>query len=176
MTTRYVADTGVFVRCGGPDNEKYQQLRRAVRRAEARLLVPRQVYDELGGSAAETYGRPRWEQGFEEGWIALADDLDYTNPVVSTAMDETRRFIANETGRDEDVIEKADTALVGLAGQLLEKERASKVVFLTTDKPLGEAAETLLPQHGFENRIDYRYVASDYFEGLTADEFLDASN
>ena len=54
MTRRYVADTGVFVRCGGPDNEKYQRLRRAVRRAETSLLVPRPVYDELGGNAAKT--------------------------------------------------------------------------------------------------------------------------
>jgi hypothetical protein len=175
MTTRYVADTGVFVRCGGPDNEKYQRLRRAVRRAEASLLVPRPVYDELGGSAAETYGRLRWREGFDEGWIALADDLDYANPVVSTAMDETRRFIATETDRDEDVVEKADTALVGLAGQLLDGERTSRVVLLTTDKPLGEAAETLLPRHGFEGRIEYRYVASDYFDGLTPDEFRDES-
>jgi hypothetical protein len=30
-------------------------------------------------------------------------------------MDEARRFIANETDRDEDSIEKADPALVGLA-------------------------------------------------------------
>jgi hypothetical protein len=44
MTTAYVADTGVFVRCGGPDNEKFQQLRRAVRQAGVSLVVPRRVY------------------------------------------------------------------------------------------------------------------------------------
>lgn len=176
MRTRYVADTGVFIRCGGPDNEKYQRLRRAVRRAETRLLVPKQVYEELGGNAAaDAYGRSRWQEGFDEGWIALAADLDYANPVVSTAMDETRRFIANETNRDEDTIEKADTALVGLAGQLLDEEQASRVVVLTTDKPLGKAAETLLPRHGFQGRVEYRYVASDFLDGLTSDEFRDES-
>lgn len=176
MTTRYVADTGVFVRCGGPDNAKYQRLRRAVRRAGTRLLVPRQVYEELGGgSVAEAYSRGPWQEGFDEGWIVVADELDYANSVVSTVMDETRRFIANETNRDEDVIEKADTALVGLAGQLLETERVSQVVLLTTDKPLGEAAETLLSRQGFQGGIEYRYVGVDYLDRLTPDEFRDES-
>lgn len=176
MTTRYVADTGVFVRCGGPDNEKYQRLRRAVRRADAQLLVPQQVYEELGDSSvAETYGPGPWQGGLDEGWIVVADELDYANSVVSTVMDETRRFIAGETGRDEDVVEKADAALVGLAGQLLQKERVSRVVVLTTDKPLGEAAETLLPRHELEGRIEYRYVGVDYLDGLAPDEFRDGS-
>lgn len=176
MRSRYVADTGVFVRCGGPDNEKYQRLRRAVRRAETQLLVPKRVYEELAGSGtAETYGRTRWQEGFDEGWIALADDLDYANPVVSTVMDETRRFIASETDRDEDVIEKADTALVGLAGQLLDEED-SRVTILTTDKPLGRAAETLLPRHGFRGRIEYRYVGGDCLERLTPNAFRDGQH
>jgi hypothetical protein len=33
MTTAYVADTGVFVRAGGSDDEKYRRLRRAVQQA-----------------------------------------------------------------------------------------------------------------------------------------------
>jgi hypothetical protein len=86
-------------------------------------------------------------------------------------MDEARRFIANETDRDEDVIEKADTALVGLAAQLLDTEETDNVVLLTTDKPAGRAAETLLPQHGFSDRIEFRYVSVEYLETLTADEF-----
>lgn len=49
MTTAYVADTGVFVRCGGPDNDKLQRLRRAVRGAGVSLCVPQRVYEELGG-------------------------------------------------------------------------------------------------------------------------------
>ncbi len=50
-------------------------------------------------------------------------------------MDEARRFIANETNRDEDSIEKADTALVGLAAQLLDTGQADDIVLLTTHKP-----------------------------------------
>jgi len=87
-------------------------------------------------------------------------------------MDEARRFLANETNRDEDITEKADTALVGLAAQLLDVEQADRVVLLTTDKPAGRAAEKFLPQHGFSDCIEFRYVSAEYLETLTADEFL----
>lgn len=69
-------------------------------------------------------------------------------------MDEARRFIANETDRDEDIIEKADTALIGLVAQLLDTA--------------GRAAEALLSHHGFGDRIEYRYASKAYFETITA--------
>jgi len=174
MTTVYIADTGVFVRCGGPDRDKFQRLRRAVRQAGISLRVPQRVYEELGGDpAADAYpsGNMPYPDGFEEGWIVVADELDYSNPLVSTVMDEARRFIANETDRDEDSIEKADTALVGLAAQLLDTANADNIVLLTTDKPAGRAVETLLPQHGFGDCIDFRYVSVEYLETLTANHF-----
>ncbi|MCD2201645.1 hypothetical protein LPA44_17425 [Halobacterium sp. KA-4] len=174
MTTVYIADTGVFVRCGGPDKDKFQRLRRALRQTGVSLRIPQRVYEELGGDpAADAYpsGNIPYPDGFEEGWIVVADDLDYANPLVSTVMDEARRFIANETDRDQDSIEKADTALVGLAAQLLDTGRADDVVLLTTDKPAGRAAETLLPKHGFSGRIEFRYVSVNYLETITADEF-----
>jgi hypothetical protein len=174
MTTVYIADTGVFVRCGGPDKDKFQRLRRAVRQAGISLRIPQRVYEELGGDpATDAYpsGNIPYPDGFEEGWIVVADELDYTNPLVSTVMDEARRFIANETDRDEDITEKADTALVGLAAQLLDTEETDHVVLLTTDKPAGRAAETLLPQHGFSDCIEFRYVSVEYLETLIADEF-----
>ena len=108
MTT-YIADTGVFVRCGGPDNEKYQRLRRAVRQAGVSLLVPRRVYEELGGDPDdEAYpsSNSRWQEGVDEGWIQIADELDDTNSRVSRVMDAARRFIANDTDRPEDMMEK----------------------------------------------------------------------
>ena len=80
------------------------------------LRIPQRVYEELGEDpAADAYpsGNIPYPDGFEEGWIVVADELNYTNPLVSTVMDEARRFIANETDRAEDSIEKADPALVG---------------------------------------------------------------
>lgn len=174
MRTVYIADTGVFVRCGGPDNEKFQRLRRALRQAGVALLIPQRVYEELGGDPiTEMYpsGSIPYADGFEEEWITVAEELDYTNPLVSTVMDEARRFIANETDRSEDFIEKTDTALVGLAAQLLDTTAAETIVLLTTDKPAGRAAEALLSNHGFSDQIEYRYASEDYLETITAAEF-----
>ena len=108
MRRVYIVDTGVFVRCGGPDKDKFQRLRRAVRQAEIALRIPQRVYEELGGDPkADAYpsGNIPYPDGFEENWIVVADELDYTDPLVSTVMDEARQFIANETDRDEDNIE-----------------------------------------------------------------------
>lgn len=106
-----------------------------------------------------------------KGGVTVAAELDYTNPLVSTIMDETRRFIANETGRSEDSIEKADTALVGLAAQLLDTNNADGVVLLTTDKPAGRAAEALLSNHGFDDQVEYRYASERYLETISAADF-----
>lgn len=174
MTTVYLADTGVFVRAGGPTNEKYRRLRRAVRKANASLLIPQRVYEELGGDPddqAYPSGTNRWQAGIEEGWIVVADELDHTDRVVSTVMDAARRFIANETGRDEGEIEQTDTALVGLAAALLDAGEASTVILLSTDKPAGHAAETILSDVGFPDQIEFRYISPAYLETLTVDDF-----
>ena len=174
MTTVYIADTGVFVRCGGPDNEKFQRLRRALRGAGVSLLIPQRVYEELGGDPTVTdypSGDIPYTDGFEEGWLTVADELDYTESVVSAVMDSARRLIATETGREEDLIEKADTALLGLAAQLLASGQANHIVLLTTDKPAGRAAETLLPNHGFDDQITYRYASVEFLETITAEDF-----
>jgi len=176
MKIEYIADTGVFVRCGGPNADKYQRLRRAVRQADVELLIPRRVHLELGGKSNDvSYSSSQipWQEGIEEGWILVAEELEYANPLVSGIMDASRRFIANETNRPEDSIEKTDTALVGLAAQLLDSGEAEKVILLTTDKPAGRAAETLLPEYGFSDQIEYWYASESYLEQITAAEFID---
>ncbi|WP_226005375.1 hypothetical protein [Natrinema salinisoli] len=74
-------------------------------------------------------------------------------------MDEARRFIASEAGHDEDILQKADTALIGLAAQLLDSGQADRIALLTTNKPADRATETLLSERGFDDRIEYRYVS-----------------
>ena len=172
--TAYIADTGVFVRAGGSDNTKYQRLRTAVRQAGITLVIPHRVYEELGGDPDdEIYpsSTSRWQGGVDEGWIQVANEPDYTVPTVSRSMDAARRFIADKTNRAEDSIEKADTALIGLSAQLLEVDRMDRVVLLTTDKPAGEAAETLLPKYGFPGQIEYQYVSTTFLETVTAADF-----
>jgi len=86
MTTVYIADTGVFVRCGGPNKEKFQRLRRTLRQADVSLRIPQRVYEELGGDpAADEYpsGNIPYPDGFNEGWIVVADEsLDATKKTV----------------------------------------------------------------------------------------------
>jgi len=70
MRTAYVADTGVFVRCGGPGNDKFQRLHRALRQAGVSLRIPQRVSEELGGdSVAEAYpsGNIPYADGLEDG-------------------------------------------------------------------------------------------------------------
>lgn len=173
MQTAFVADTGVFVRIGGPDNEKYRRLRSAVVSAGVTLRVPRRVYAELGGDPdAETYPSGSVvQEAIATDWVTVADELDYTNPLVSTVMDQARRFVASHTDRDEDLVEKADTALLGLSAHLLDTHHARQVVLLTTDKPAGEAALALLANHGFGGQIDYRYVGREFLASVDAETF-----
>ncbi|AFO56281.1 hypothetical protein NJ7G_1034 [Natrinema sp. J7-2] len=42
---------------------------------------------------------------------------------------------------------------------------------MTTDKPARRAAETLLPQHGFSDRIAFRDVSVESLETITANKF-----
>ena len=93
-------------------------------------LIPRRAYEELGGDDLRAYSlNPAgWQAGIEQGWIVVADELDYTSSVVSGVMDDARRFVANETDRDEDRVEKADMSLVGLAAELLNIGKVSEVV------------------------------------------------
>jgi hypothetical protein len=85
-------------------------------------------------------------------------------------MDGARRFIASETDRNEDTIKKADTALVGLAAQVLENN-VDSVALITTDKPAGAAAETVLSNHGFGDRIGVRHASLSYIDELSTESF-----
>ncbi|ODR81252.1 hypothetical protein BG842_05305 [Haladaptatus sp. W1] len=53
-------------------------------------------------------------------------------------MDTVRRFIAQASNRSEDQIEKADTALAGVAMQLVNSGSAASVTFVTTDTDAGK--------------------------------------
>ncbi len=63
-------------------------------------------------------------------------------------------------------------AQVGLAAQFLETDEADRVVILTIGEPAGRAAETLLPEYGFSEHLEYRYVSEEHLETVTANEFL----
>jgi len=64
-------------------------------------------------------------------------------------MDQSRRFIATASDRPEDIVEKADTEIIGLSLQMLIDGTADQVTVVTNDIPLGEATEALIPKYGF---------------------------
>lgn len=151
MSDAHIVDTCVFVACGRPDNPKFQRLREVAERRGGTFLIPPRVYEELGGTAGtNSYESVPIDTAISQGWVDVIEPPDYTNSAVSRVMDDTRMYIANETGRSEDSIEKTDTAVVGVALQLLAEGRASRVSLYTGDKPLGGAATRFIPTYGFD--------------------------
>lgn len=163
----HIVDTCVFVACGRPDGSKFRQLAAEAESREATFLISPHVYEELGGDPeTEAYGSGSLpiDSAIRDGWVAVTEAPDYTNPIVSQVMDDARRVIANETERSEDRVEKTDTSLIGLAVQLLSKGRAEKIYLYTGDQPAGNAAKRIIPQYGFD---------PDQIDWIDGNEFVD---
>lgn len=151
MTSVHVADTGLFVALGGPDDDRYRAVRRFARRNDVTFLLPRRVYEELT-SASDA---PPVETAIENGWTAVADEPRYANPVVSRAMDGVQRYVASTDDRRADEIERADAALAGLAAERLTDGDATDVFCYTTDIAAGRAVETVLASEGYGDSVTF---------------------
>jgi hypothetical protein len=170
MTDRvaHIVDTCVFVACGRTDNPKFRRLATETKRRDATFRIPPRVYEELGGNPeTDVYGSGSLpiDHAIQAGWATVMDPPDYTNSTVSRVMDDARRFISTTTDRSEDSVEKTDTAVVGLAVQLLREGLAERVVIYTGDKPAGNAAERVIPRYGFD---------ADQIEWIDGNEFVDS--
>lgn len=153
----WVADSGVFIACGRQGHEKHIALERFATRNEITFVVPQRVYDELGGAPdRSTPGQTPINSAIETGWVTVADELTYTNPTVSRVMDTVRNYIAQQSNRSEDAIEKADTALGGVTAHLLDNGNASAVCVLTTDIDAGNGVVTAIEAHGFAGQITFK--------------------
>lgn len=73
-------------------------------------------------------------------------------------MDRTRSHIANSSNRPEDQIERADTALAGVAVQLLLQGSAPSpsVCLVTTDTDAGQGVVTAVEAAGFTDQITFK--------------------
>lgn len=163
----HIVDTCVFVACGQTDNPKFHGLAHEAHRRDTTLLIPPRVYEGLGGDPeTDVYGSGSLpiESAIQEGWVTVTEPPDYTDSTVSQVMDETRRFIASETDRSEDSVEKADTAVIGLAVQLLNQGHAEAVFIYTGDQPAGNAATRIIPRYGFD---------ADQIEWIDGNAFVD---
>lgn len=153
MSAIHVADTGLFVAIGQPTNPKYRAVRTFAERNGITFVLPEQVYAEL--TVDDDIERPTIETVIEEGWAEIAEPIDYTNAFVSSAMDGVRQYIANVDDRREDDIERADTALAGVAAQSLGVVGVSHAYVYTTDIAAGRAVEAVFGRIGYENSITF---------------------
>ncbi len=146
----WVADSGLFIACGRQQHTKYVALEQFARRNEISFVIPQRVYEELGGAPdRSTPSQTPITGAIDAGWVTVADEVDYTNPTVSNVMDHVRGFISKRSGRSEDDIKKADTALGGVAAQILEGGDASVIYKGKTARvpratvPVGEARQSV---------------------------------
>jgi hypothetical protein len=151
----WIADTGLLIACGRQQNNKYTALSRFAQRHDRTFVIPHRVYDELGGAPERsTPGETPINTAIDSGWVRVTDPLDYTNPTVATVMDDVRSYIARASNRDEDTIEKTDTALAGVAAQLLDANEATYIYLVTTDIHAGEGSVAAVEAAGFDDRIE----------------------
>lgn len=153
----WIADSGLFIACGRQQNDKYTALERFARRNGISFVIPQRVYDELGGAPERsTPGRTPINSAIDAGWVTVADEPDYTDSTVSRVMDDVRTYIATSSNRDEDHIEKADTALGAVAAKRLINGDAKAVTVVTTDTDAGEGVVAALTANGFEDRVRFK--------------------
>ncbi|MFB6161259.1 MAG: hypothetical protein ABEJ61_08805 [Haloferacaceae archaeon] len=130
-----MADTGLFIACGRQQNGKYTALERFAHRNETSFVIPQRVYDELGGAPGRsTPGQTPIDSTIDAGWVTVADAPDYTDSAVSQVMGDIRSFRARSSNRDEDQIEKADTALGAVAVEVLHGQNDFVYVVTTENE------------------------------------------
>jgi len=151
----WVADTGLFIACGRQQNDKYSGLEQFAQRNNLTFVIPQRVYEELGGAPdRSTPGQTPINSAIEASWVEVAEEPDYSNSTVSQVMDNVRSFIASSSNRDEDTIEKADTALAAVAVEQLQ-DTARSVCIVTTDIDAGKGCVKALEKQGFEGRVNF---------------------
>ncbi|MCO8244692.1 MULTISPECIES: hypothetical protein [unclassified Haladaptatus] len=68
-------------------------------------------------------------------------------------MDIVQHYIATATERDADTVEKADSAIDGVAAQLLDQNKVESVTVYIADKAARRGIEVALTKHGYGDRI-----------------------
>jgi hypothetical protein len=161
-----LVDTNVFVAVGGPDHDKYQALRSVVQREGVVLQIPERVEAELRTMQMTN----RVETAVDDGWAELVSPPEPTDGDAVTAMDFTRRDIANQTDTHEHEVEKADTVFAGLAIQYLKDDTGGSFVVLTDDKVAATAIQRAVEQQGYGTSISVLRL-SDVIEDEIDDDF-----
>lgn len=154
MSQLHIADTGLFVAMGQPSNSRYQAVRQFARRNDITFVLPERVYEELTVDDLDIEAPPV-DDAIDEGWATVAAPLEFSEPIVSRAMDGVQRYIANADERPADEVERADAALAALAAQHLSAGMVTEVYIYTTDIAAGEGAETVLASEGYGDSVTF---------------------
>ena len=162
MSAIHIADTGFLLALGTPSKERYRRVRTFANRNDLVFVIPERVHAELIDAGSGDSELPDADSELapvdvpiDEEWVRIADPLDYSNPLVSKAMDGIQRYIASADDRPEDEIERADLALGALAAQALSTGTATHAYIYTTDIAAGEGAETVLESAGYGDSVTF---------------------
>src|SRR5699024_2398211 len=119
---------------------------------------PKRIYEELTGAKdneiSDIEAVPI-HSAIDDGWVRVADSLEYTNPSVSKTMDGIQRYIANADDRPADEVERADPALGALAAQALSSGNTAHAYIYTTDIAAGEGAKAVLASEGYDDAVTF---------------------
>lgn len=174
MYTANVVDTGPIRAVGKPPGEPFSDLKTGVTAADATLHLPARIYAELGGNpdAAVPSGSEYVDGAVRDDWVTVSDPLpgrfddgyDDAGSVVERARHDAHRVIARTTNHPKTVNEWDDTAIVGLAMRLFERNERIRVIVHTTDRPLAKAVRVVVPNYGYYD------VKTRYYPPQTAKE------
>jgi hypothetical protein len=139
---------------GQESNSRYRAVRRFARRNGVTFVLPERVAEELSVDVPGTRQLPV-ETAIEEGWVTVAEPLDFTRSVVSRTMDGVQRYIASADDRPADEVERADAALAALAAQRLSRGETTEVYIYTTDIAAGDGTETVLASEGYGDSVTF---------------------
>lgn len=130
-----IIDSSVLIAVGGPENEKFQALAEHATQRDHVFQLPRRVLEELDESPPQyATQRTRVRAAIDQGWLTPAPTLDYTNSDVAAVMDAVRARMAKRANSHDDAVKKTDTALAGLAVQLLTTDQeVTTVTILMAD-------------------------------------------
>jgi len=87
------------------------------------------------------------------GRATVVAPLEFSEPIVSRAMDGVQWYITNADDRPADDVKRADAALAALAAQHFSTGTATAVYIYTTDIAADKRAETVLASGGYRGSV-----------------------
>lgn len=174
----HIADTGVFIWIGGPQpntpgHSKFETFGQLATTNEIVFTISRQAYEELTEDTAPEYTTQQSfiEQAIEEGWVEVAEPLDFTIGPVSTVLNRAEKLISQRDEHHQTAADaRADASLLAIATQLIETGQADQGIIYTTDKAQSETTTDVLGGR-YGDRITVQYCVPHLDGGIAIEKF-----